>query len=68
MLKEADIDRHTRWSDVKRKFDSDPRYKIVESGVQREDWFRDFVMKVNYLLSASSVTLLWCLNFLINSF
>lgn len=47
MLKEADIDRHSRWSDVKRKVDGDPRYKIVESGVQREDWFRDYMIKVN---------------------
>lgn len=47
MLKEADIDRYSRWSDVKRKVDSDPRYKVVESGVQREDWFRDYMIKVN---------------------
>ncbi|KAK8726210.1 hypothetical protein OTU49_010422, partial [Cherax quadricarinatus] len=46
MLKEADIDRHSRWSDVKRKVDNDPRYKIVESGVQREDWFRDYMIKI----------------------
>lgn len=46
MLKEADIDRHSRWSDVKRKLDSDPRYKAVESSVQREDWFRDYMVKV----------------------
>lgn len=48
MLKEADIDRHSRWSDVKRKLDSDPRYKAVESSVQREDWFRDYMVKVYY--------------------
>ena len=46
MLKEADIDRYSRWSDVKRKVDGDPRYKLVESGVQREDWFRDYMIKV----------------------
>ena len=47
MLKEADIDRYSRWSDVKRKVDGDPRYKLVESGVQREDWFRDYMIKVS---------------------
>lgn len=47
MLKEADIDRYSRWSDVKRKVDGDPRYKMVESGVQREDWFRDYMIKVS---------------------
>merc|ERR1712071_497296 len=46
MLKEADIDRYSRWSDVKRKVDGDPRYKLVESGVQREDWFRDYMIKI----------------------
>lgn len=50
MLKEADIDRHSRWSDVKRKVDNDPRYKIVESGVQREDWFRDYMIKVRLFI------------------
>lgn len=38
----SDIDRHSRWSDVKKKFDSDPRYKSVDSSGQREDWFREY--------------------------
>ena len=39
----SDIDRHSRWSDVKRKIDSDPRYKAVDSSSRREDWFKDYV-------------------------
>ena len=35
--------RHTRWSDVKKKFDSDSRYKNVDSSGLREDYFMDFV-------------------------
>lgn len=54
MLKEADIDRYSRWSDVKRKVDGDPRYKLVESGVQREDWFRDYMIKVSECLDVLS--------------
>merc|ERR1712071_673914 len=37
------IDRHSRWGDVKKKFDSDPRYKAIESSSLKEDYFMDFV-------------------------
>ncbi|XP_014259176.1 transcription elongation regulator 1-like isoform X1 [Cimex lectularius] len=44
MLKESsEVDRHSRWSEVKKKLDSDPRYKAVDSSMQREDWFREFI-------------------------
>lgn len=39
----SEIDRHSRWSDIKRKIDSDPRYKAVDSSSRREDWFKDYV-------------------------
>ncbi|KYB29457.1 transcription elongation regulator 1 isoform X1 [Tribolium castaneum] len=43
MLREhSDIDRHSHWADVKRKVDSDARYKAVDSSGQREDWFREY--------------------------
>merc|ERR1712241_574866 len=38
-----EIDRHSRWNDVKKKVDSDPRYKAVDSNTLREDYFVDFV-------------------------
>merc|ERR1712141_217601 len=38
-----ELDRHTRWIDVKKKFDSDSRYKNVDSSGLREDYFMDFV-------------------------
>lgn len=38
----SDIDRHSRWSDVKKKLDADARYKAVDSSNQREDWFREY--------------------------
>ncbi len=43
LLKESSaiVDRHSHWSDVKKQLDSDPRYKAVDSGRQREDWFHD---------------------------
>nr|CAD7568498.1 unnamed protein product [Timema californicum] len=38
-----DIDRHARYGDIKKRLDSDPRYKAVESSTAREDWFREHV-------------------------
>lgn len=44
MLREQpDIDRHSRWQDVKKKIDSDARYKCVDSSTLREDWFREYL-------------------------
>ena len=44
LLKEhKDIDRHSHWSDCKKKLESDWRYRCVESASAREDWFRDYV-------------------------
>ena len=40
---EHSLDRHSRWNDVKKKLDSDPRYKAVDSSSLREDYFLDFV-------------------------
>merc|ERR1712038_996884 len=40
---ENELDRHSRWSDVKKKLDSDSRYKNVDSSGLREDYFLDFV-------------------------
>uniref|UniRef100_A0A915KH10 Transcription elongation regulator 1 n=1 Tax=Romanomermis culicivorax TaxID=13658 RepID=A0A915KH10_ROMCU len=44
MLKEAgpNIRKNTKWSELKKSLDSDPRYKQVESSGQREDWFKEF--------------------------
>ncbi|CAH8858330.1 unnamed protein product [Trichobilharzia szidati] len=48
MLKEQKgITRYTHWTDVKRKVDSDPRYKAVDSSSKREDLFREFIRKLD---------------------
>lgn len=41
LTEDSSIDHHAHWSDVKKRLDSDSRYKAVESSTQREDWFRD---------------------------
>ena len=44
LLKEtSDLDRSSRYSDVKRRIDGDARYKAVDSSTRREDWFKDYV-------------------------
>lgn len=41
------LDRHSRWSETKKKLESDSRYKAVESSSRREDWFRDYTKKLD---------------------
>ena len=44
MLREqSDIDRHSRWMEIKKKIDTESRYKAVSDSVQREDYFYDFL-------------------------
>merc|ERR1711972_961698 len=40
---EHSLDRHSRWNDIKKKLDSDSRYKSVDSSSLREDYFLDFI-------------------------
>lgn len=35
------VDRHSSWSEVKKKLETDPRFKAVESSREREDYFLD---------------------------
>ncbi|XP_048485729.1 transcription elongation regulator 1 isoform X2 [Plutella xylostella] len=42
LLREHGVDRHSRWLDVKRRIEDDPRYRAVESSAVREDYFKDF--------------------------
>ncbi|KAH9286076.1 Transcription elongation regulator 1 [Echinococcus granulosus] len=48
LLKEhKSISRRSHWSGVKRKIDFDPRYRAVESSSRREDWFREYIQKMD---------------------
>ncbi|XP_017874910.1 PREDICTED: pre-mRNA 3'-end-processing factor FIP1 isoform X2 [Drosophila arizonae] len=43
MLRERhDIERHTRWYDIKKKFEADPRYRALDSAY-REEYFEDYL-------------------------
>lgn len=41
MREHSDIDRHSRWTDVKKRIDSDSRYRAVDS-LLRQDYFLDY--------------------------
>lgn len=44
MLKERnDIERHTRWQDIKKKLENDSRYRAVDNSLLREDYFLDYL-------------------------
>ena len=72
MLKEfSGLDRHSRWSETKKKLESDARYKAIESSSRREDWFRDYTKRLDdvstnnnynsiYLYGAISPELKFC--------
>ena len=48
LLKETDgLNRDSRWSETKKKIDSDPRYKAVDSSSRREDWFYDYIKRLS---------------------
>ena len=47
------LDRHSRWSDTKKKIDSDARYKAIESSSRREDYFRDYIRHLKEEKSSS---------------
>merc|ERR1739838_743738 len=39
----AGVDRHSRWSEVKKVIETDERFIAVESATRREDWFKDHI-------------------------
>lgn len=44
LLKEqTTIRKYSKWSDVKKTIDADPRYKHVDSSSQKEEWFKDYI-------------------------
>ncbi|XP_036404133.1 transcription elongation regulator 1-like isoform X2 [Megalops cyprinoides] len=45
LLSDHHVDGQLRWSKVKDKLESDPRYKAVESSAMREELFKQFVDK-----------------------
>ena len=43
MLKEMkSLHRHSSWTETKKVLENDPRFKAIDSGTKREDYFRDY--------------------------
>lgn len=48
MLQESEaITERSQWKKIKSLFDRDPRYKAVESSIQREEWFLEHVRSIS---------------------
>ncbi|XP_055926376.1 transcription elongation regulator 1-like [Argiope bruennichi] len=44
LLKEQkNLDKHSRWNDIKKTLAEDPRYKAVDSSSLREEWFKEYI-------------------------
>ncbi|KAL9982359.1 hypothetical protein ACROYT_G004391 [Oculina patagonica] len=43
LLTEQKLDSKAQWRKVRSKIEKDPRYKAVESSMQKEDWFKEHV-------------------------
>ena len=56
LLKETpEVDSRSRLSDVKKKIESDPRYKAVDSDGRREDWFKEYCRHLGDVCSFSKI-------------
>lgn len=52
LLKEQkQLDKHARWSDIKKTLGEDPRYRAVDSSSQREEWFKEYTAKLSGTVS-----------------
>ena len=47
-----DINRHSKWGDVKHRIDRDPRYQAVGSSPLREDWFDEYIRNLGVSTAA----------------
>nr|2DOE_A Chain A, Transcription elongation regulator 1 [Homo sapiens] len=53
LLSNHHLDSQSRWSKVKDKVESDPRYKAVDSSSMREDLFKQYIEKIAKNLDSS---------------
>lgn len=43
LLAEQKLDSKAQWRKVRSKIEKDPRYKVVENTMQREEWFKEHI-------------------------
>lgn len=59
MLSDHHVDGQQRWSKVKEKMETDPRYKAVETSAAREEFFKSFVEKLTKVEETSSLSIVY---------
>lgn len=57
LLANHHLDSQSRWSKVKDKVETDPRYKAVDSSSQREDLFKQYIEKIAKVGGSSGLCL-----------
>lgn len=61
LLSDYHVDGQQRWSKVKEKMETDPRYKAVETSAAREELFKNYVERLAKVREAySHYTMFWC--------
>lgn len=60
LLSDYHVDGQQRWSKVKEKMETDPRYKAVETSAAREEFFKNYVERLAKVSEAASIyTMVW---------
>lgn len=62
LLSDYHVDGQQRWSKVKEKMETDPRYKAVETSASREELFKNYVERLAKVSEAASLYTLYCAN------
>lgn len=55
LLTDYHVDGQQRWSKVKEKMETDPRYKAVETSAVREELFKNYVERLAKVREAASL-------------
>ncbi len=55
LLSDYHVDGQQRWSKVKEKMETDPRYKAVETSASREELFKNYVERLAKVSEAASL-------------
>lgn len=59
LLSDYHVDGQQRWSKVKEKMETDPRYKAVETSAVREELFKNYVERLAKVNTTFSTQIQW---------
>lgn len=61
LLSDYHVDGQQRWSKVKEKMETDPRYKAVETSAVREELFKNYVERLAKVKTCFLTSIQYCL-------